>query len=317
MAVPELPQVPRVDASDVEKLIQTIKELGCAIITNFTTPDLVDRVNAETRPYLEADKPWKGKLFPPESRRCPRLIARSKTFREEMLMHPLVTKLTEYFLDETTTNYYSDEKYSYTTHPIINIATTLEVNPGSIAQRIHRDDQVHHNKHRDLSKTGYEMGADTSMGFLIPGIETTIENGATLVIPGSHLWSGERVPKLSECGYATMVPGEAVVFLGGTYHAGGANVTKDQKRGLHSMFFCRGILRSEENQYLCNSTEEVLSWSEEVQKKMGFGLSTPNLGFVDFVSPIQYLSNNYDHDHIPDAGLSDLVTRLNPPAVTA
>lgn len=96
-------------------------------------------------------------------------------------MHPTVTKLTEYFLDTTTTNFYNEEKYSYTTHPIINISTTLEINPGSSAQRIHRDDQVHHNKHYDMTKTGYQLGADTTMGFLVPGIETTIENGATWV----------------------------------------------------------------------------------------------------------------------------------------
>lgn len=64
-------------------------------------------------------------------------------------------------------------------------------------------------------------------------------------IPGSHLWSGDRAPKKSEVGYATMVPGEAVCYLGGIYHAGGANVTKDQKRALHSMHFTRGYLRTE------------------------------------------------------------------------
>ncbi|KAK4939751.1 hypothetical protein LTR10_020035 [Elasticomyces elasticus] len=175
MAAPELPQVPRVPASDVEKLIQTIKDVGCAIITDFVPIDVVNRRNAETRPYLDADKPWKGKLFPPETRRCPRLVARSKTFREEVLVHPTVTKLTEYFLDTTTTNFYNEEKYSYTTHPIISIATTLEINPGSTAQRIHRDDQVHHNLHHDMTKTGYQLGADTTMGFLVPGIQTTLQ----------------------------------------------------------------------------------------------------------------------------------------------
>lgn len=59
MAVPELPKIPRVPASDVGKLIQTIKDVGCAIITDFVAIEVVDRINAETRPYLDADKPWK------------------------------------------------------------------------------------------------------------------------------------------------------------------------------------------------------------------------------------------------------------------
>lgn len=64
-------------------------------------------------------------------------------------------------------------------------------------------------------------------------------------IPGSHLWDSERVPKVEEAVYATMNVGDAFCMLGGLYHAGGHNLTKDQKRPLHGMFFCRGYLRTE------------------------------------------------------------------------
>jgi ectoine hydroxylase-related dioxygenase (phytanoyl-CoA dioxygenase family) len=85
-----------------------------------------------------------------------------------------------------------------------------------------------------------------------------------------------------------MKKGDAYCMLGSTYHAGGENTTTDQNRPMHGLFFMRGIMRGEENQYLIHTKEEVLSWSAEVQRKMGFHLSSPNIGFADFQSPVEF-----------------------------
>ncbi|KAJ5979322.1 hypothetical protein N7501_002664 [Penicillium viridicatum] len=63
----------------------------------------------------------------------------------------------------------------------------------------------------------------------------------------------------------------------------------DEWRTLHGMFFTRGIYRQEENIYLANSAGEVLRWSPKAQKALGYELSSPNIGFVEFKTPIQYL----------------------------
>lgn len=57
-----LPQLQRVDRSEPTKIIQAIIDDGCCIINNFTDKETVDAVNADTRPYLDADKPWKVRL---------------------------------------------------------------------------------------------------------------------------------------------------------------------------------------------------------------------------------------------------------------
>lgn len=49
----------RIEASEHDKIIQAIIDDGCCIIKGFTTPEYVDRVNEDTRPWLEQDKPWK------------------------------------------------------------------------------------------------------------------------------------------------------------------------------------------------------------------------------------------------------------------
>jgi len=52
------PSVRRLPRSDVESIIRAIEEDGCCIIQDFTNPDTVEKVNKETQPFIEADKPW-------------------------------------------------------------------------------------------------------------------------------------------------------------------------------------------------------------------------------------------------------------------
>lgn len=56
--------------------------------------------------------------------------------------------------------------------------------------------------------------------------KTTKENGATVIIPKSHLWGPDRCPLDEETISAELEVGDAAIFVGNVYHAGGANVTK-------------------------------------------------------------------------------------------
>ncbi|KAJ5558723.1 Phytanoyl-CoA dioxygenase [Penicillium sp. DV-2018c] len=288
MAVKD-PLVQRIDRNDVSAITQAIINDGCVIIKNFTDLETIAKVNTETKPYIDADKPWKGDLFPPETRRCANLVGRSKTAREQWLVDPLIRTLTSKFVDKTTTNFYGETKHTYTSEAICSIALTFDVGPGAKAQRLHRDDKNFHVDHEDQTAAGYRVGSDVMMAFMIPGVKTTVENGATIAIPGSHLWGADRAPKQHEAVAAEMEPTDCWVMLGGLYHAGGANVTESEHRTLHGFFFSRGYFRQEENAYLANKPEEVLSWAPEAQKIMGYELSSPNIGFVNFLHPVQYL----------------------------
>jgi ectoine hydroxylase-related dioxygenase (phytanoyl-CoA dioxygenase family) len=176
-----VPNIARVDSSDIPKLIQTIERDGGVIVTNFTTKPIIDKVNAETQPWLDNDKPWQGALFPPETRRCTRLVGRSKTVRENWLTHPTLTAVTDHFLCKTTKNWYDQERHTYTSYPVLSISLTMDVRPGGKGQRLHRDNKVFHWEHTDRTATGYEKESDVSMGILVPGVKVTVDNGATAV----------------------------------------------------------------------------------------------------------------------------------------
>ncbi|EXJ91452.1 hypothetical protein A1O1_04564 [Capronia coronata CBS 617.96] len=285
----KIPTVQRIDRCDVGGILHAITQDGCCIVKNFTDAATVAQVNAETRPYLEADVPWKGDLFPPETRRCSNLAGRSRTVREKWLVDPLIRACNAKFVDKTTSNFYGETKHTYTSEAVCSIAVTFDIGPGGKAQRLHRDDKNYHVHHPDQTQTGYQIGTDVEMAFLVAGVKTTIENGATLAIPGSHLWGSDRAPKVEEATYAEMEAGDCWIMLGGLYHAGGANITNNERRIVHGLFFTRGFLRQEENIYLANSADDVLSWSDAAQKALGYTLSSPNIGFVEFKTPLQYL----------------------------
>jgi ectoine hydroxylase-related dioxygenase (phytanoyl-CoA dioxygenase family) len=63
------------------------------------------------------------------------------------------------------------------------------------------------------------------LGCVAAVTKTTKDNGATVVIPGSHVWGPERAPKVYEAIPAELEIGDALIFFGNTYHAGGKNVT--------------------------------------------------------------------------------------------
>lgn len=156
-------------------------------------------------------------------------MGRSETAREKWLTDPLVRALNAKFVDKTTSNFYGETKHTYTSEAVCSIGITMEIGPGGKAQRLHRDDKNYHVDHMDQTATGYHVGSDVMMAFMIPGVDFTAQNGATLVIPGSHLWSSDRAPKTSEAISMPIGVTDCFAMLGGLYHAGKLNAAGKQQ----------------------------------------------------------------------------------------
>jgi len=89
-----------------------------------------------------------------------------------------------------------------------------------------------------------------------------------------------------------MKPGSAFIFLGGAYHGGGHNRTSDFTRVVHSLFFIRGTLRTEENQFLAVPRSKVLAMSPTMRKLLGYKTPKANgitLGQVEGKDPTEDL----------------------------
>ena len=111
----------------------------------------------------------------------------------------------------------------------------------------------------------------------------TPTNGATMLIPGSHVWPDSRVPKREEMIPAIMPAGSMVYFLNTVWHSGGANVTDKPRRSL-TIQYCQPWLRTFENMTVAMGWEDLDAVPKRLLQLMGF--STHDfMGYVDGRAP--------------------------------
>lgn len=139
--------------------------------------------------------------------------------------------------------------------PLLSISITMSSQPGSSPQLLHRDDKNHHARH--VAATHYSRGRDVLLGLFVPTCDTHVANGATRIVPGSHLWGDDR-PDFGPTGDVGVVDaelrrGEAFVMLGSLYHGAGRYSLATGCRTVHIMFMCSGVHRQEVRWFLYGS----------------------------------------------------------------
>ncbi|KAI2900923.1 hypothetical protein CBS63078_6899 [Aspergillus niger] len=82
-----------------------------------------------------------------------------------------------------------------------------------------------------------------------------------------------------------MKAGSALIFLASAYHGGGHNSLPGTVRNMYGLFFCRGHLRTEENQFLAIPRSVVTKMSPKMLALLGYKKPTTALGIVDNISP--------------------------------
>ena len=185
-----------------------------------------------------------------------------------MVVHPLVLAVADRVLGPYCARYQ------------INYTGIMHIEPGESAQTMHRDTGLYPIQNPAPPLTLATMWAVTDF---------TAENGATRIVPGSHLWPDARVPDAEEIGAAEMPAGSLMIYVGNTIHGGGANSSNAARCGL-ALHYSLGWLRQEENQYLAVPMEEARTFTRQLQCLMGYDLGSVNLGFVDHKHPNDVLN---------------------------
>jgi hypothetical protein len=244
-----------------------IRRDGAAIIDRLIDTTLVDRIRAETEPFLDAtaygDEGFSGR----RTRRTGSLIARSPAARE-LASHPGVLGVCDEILGPNATSYQ------------LHLTQIIDIGPGESAQMLHRDQWAW-----DLFPfpSGFEVEISTIWAMQ----DFTDENGATRVVPGSHTWQGDRTPSADDTVPAEMACGSVLVYTGSVFHGGGAN-RSDRARMAVNIDYCLGWLRQEENQYLSCPPDAARELPVELAKLIGYSRAAFALGyFGDTQDPIE------------------------------
>jgi ectoine hydroxylase-related dioxygenase (phytanoyl-CoA dioxygenase family) len=287
----------KVDAFDgrtvtIADVVESLIRNGGCIVRNLVSKDDVAAIDTDVRPYILKDQPWQGDFFPPETRRVTGLVEKSPTFTRKVLGNELYQGVCTRLLSSTHEAWLGQKLETSVSPPQVNNTIVFSIAPGAKRQELHRDDMNYHNELPPLnSHTEYKIGRDCGIGLFVAGKKTTKANGATRFIPRSHLWAKTQPPNEDLCYYAELEPGDAFIMLASAYHGGSANTTANEERLVFSCFMIKGLLRQEENQFLANSLESVKQYDARLQKIVGYSVSMPWLGWVDFDDPRNLLLN--------------------------
>jgi ectoine hydroxylase-related dioxygenase (phytanoyl-CoA dioxygenase family) len=254
--------------TDAETIAGVMAEAGAVVIDELAPPALVARILDELDAYLAATEAGPDEFSGLNTRRTGALIARSPASRE-LIAHPLVLGVVGRVLAHATTFQ-------------LHLTQMISIGPGQPAQPVHRDQWAY-----DFFTfpTGFEVQVSTMWAMS----EFTEENGATRVVPGSHLAADRGRYTQEDTVGAEMASGSVVVYSGSVYHGGGANCSDSARIGMN-VDYNVGWLRQEENQYLAVPIEVARTLPEEMQRLIGYARGAYALGYVgDLRDPIEVL----------------------------
>jgi ectoine hydroxylase-related dioxygenase (phytanoyl-CoA dioxygenase family) len=257
-------------ASDV---IAVLDRDGGAIVEDFLSDETLAGLRNDLFPLLEHQAEGRDDFSGHRTRRMSRLFSRTRHC-VEIATHPLYLPVAEHFICRTREAWVGEELYKIAPEVRIGVTQAIQIGPGETAQPLHRDDTAFLWRHPT-------NGVEGRVQVICAVSDFTAENGGTLVIPGSHLWGDDRKPQLSEAIPTVMKAGSALIFLGSTYHAGGANVTTAEYRTAAGMALDASNVRQEENMYLSLSSELVASYPEQIQRLLGWSAGTNHMGWVE------------------------------------
>jgi hypothetical protein len=262
-----------------ERVVEVLRRDGCAVVERLVPVETMRALRDELAPWLDATPPGGDDFAGRRTRRTGGLVARSPLARE-LIQHPLVLGATQGLLAGATSFH-------------LHLTQVIAIGPGEPGQPIHRDQWAF-----DFFPfpKGYEVQCNTIWAMT----DFRAENGATRVIPGSHLWDDKLELSHDVCEAAEMPAGSVFVYSGAVYHGGGENRSDETRYGIN-VTYARSWLRQEENQYLSVPHEVARELPDELLRLIGYRRGAYALGYVDDVrDPLEALRGTRGRS---DAGL--------------
>ena len=252
-----------VDPELVESLMNEVWENGYVIIKDLMPQEIIETVKAKVLPLLSHD--GRNEFEGYKTRRIYSVI--EKTLEVNPFMdNPLILALLDTFF---MPNY------------LLSQIQAINVLPGEIAQPLHADDGFY-----PIPRPRAPIGAATIWAI----DDFTEENGATVIIPKSHLWGDEHPHHRSnyELKSAIMPAGSVIFFLGTAWHGAGANNSHTPRMAVTTQY-CEPWARQQENYGIAISREKAKLCSKDIQKMLGYSMLFPFIGFVNGRDPIKLL----------------------------
>jgi ectoine hydroxylase-related dioxygenase (phytanoyl-CoA dioxygenase family) len=183
---------------------------------------------------------------------------------------------------------------------LLTASQAIVIGPGETPQPWHTDDSFYPiPRPRPM----------VSLSTIVALEDFTAANGATEVIPGSHLWDDARVAgdyrtgeREADPGFAArherdgvpvlMPAGTCLVFAGTLLHRGGANRSGGTRRAFSNQY-CEPWARPQENFFLAIPPQEAARMTPRVQSLLGYSIHPPFMGQVTAYHPRKALEPGF------------------------
>jgi ectoine hydroxylase-related dioxygenase (phytanoyl-CoA dioxygenase family) len=270
--------------------IAAIERDGYTVIEDFLLPPVLAEVRRVLALYLDSNS-GRNDFEGLRTERVYTLVARARVFWD-IVVDARVMQLCEHFL---LPNF------------LLTASQAIRILPGETPQPIHSDDAFH------LLPRPRPM---ISLSTIVAVDAFTADNGATSIIPGSHLWDDEKVsgqyafrPATADESQANlealaipavMPAGACVVFAGTLLHGGGRN-TSDAPRCAFSNQYCQPWARPQENFFLGVPLEVARQMPPRLQSLLGYSIHPPFIGQVTASHPVKALAPDFTNRVVAQA----------------
>jgi ectoine hydroxylase-related dioxygenase (phytanoyl-CoA dioxygenase family) len=246
---------------------------GFLVFERVLSPDTVAAIRAALAPHLARDLKGRNDFEGERTNRVYALMAKSPVFAE-LAIHPLALAFAEAELGESC---------------LLSALLAINLHPGETVQPWHTDDGS-----AKIPRPRPALGISTFWAI----DDTTEQNGATEIIPGSHLWDDERIAGAltpsdfdhkganrasgdrADSVKLVMPSGSLAITKGTLWHRGGAN-RSDRPRLIITPQYCAGWVRQLENMALAIPPETAQKLPERARELIGYSIHPPFMGHVD------------------------------------
>lgn len=264
-----------------DDIIECLEKDGVVIINDFVSEEWRDSFNNEIAPYMVSNRcdgygaDGYQEFFGDETIRLHGLCAKAPSF-------------VDLFSDKRLLTVADNQLSPYCSSFILSAGELIDIGPSESVQDIHHDNG-------SWPAHAWRQAKVLTVNTIVALSPFTEQNGATHVVPGSHLWPEDRTAEPHEIKQAVMPANSAVFLRGDVLHFGGANKTTDQRRRGLSVAYCLGWLRPVENSYLNLPLDVVRKLPSRAQQLLGYDLyngvnedvPTGVLGFYEMGDPAQ------------------------------
>src|ERR1700682_2821021 len=259
---------------------------GYLIFERVLSPANVAGIRTALAPFLARDLKGRNDFEGEKTNRVYALLAKSPLFAE-LAIHPLALAFAEAELGPSC---------------LLSALLAINLHPGETVQPWHFDDNG-----AKVPRPRPALGISTFWAI----DDTTEQNGATEIIPGSHLWDGRIVDgAVQPSDFANrgadrdagerpdaikmvMPSGSLAITKGTLWHRGGAN-RSDHQRLIITPQYCAGGLRHLENMALPVPADVAEQLPERARELIGYSIHPPFMGHVDGLHPRRLLRAKTD-----------------------